>query len=926
MGYCPHRSPLKARYCWILCCLFAGLTLFTCVEGQGLCATAASPEQSDISAGRDAYRQILFATSPTSYSSVNTSQTGGVRLIQAEPGKQEFCTTCTAFAVVAAAQAAAASVLQRDVQQLLLSVQDLFFCGASRRSCESGWNFEAALQELERRKLLRSDCMPYAVSYKVDFATRACVSKCDDFNPLISKGSFVRVPVGDDWDAQRAIRESGAIVTSFDILDDFKAFSNKSGNAKAVYAPAKGAELSEMHAVAIVGYHGAGTADGYWICLNSWGKDWADGGLFRVKFGCCGILAEAFAVKWTPNSRGSSIPTMPLKPAQGRPGCFLYQARQGDYLSGIAYRAGIDIEQLLLDNVERLDRLDAPLAAKQQLLICNPKLYTARDSGGDKCDKCSIPEAAGGCKCNANCDCISGPGKCNKCNLPQKAGGCKWDANCDCLSAAAASLQWDQQPNKAKAAEWAKLLGCHGTSPLVAALWYVDYNNLFIVPIAHAGLLGAIKSFWSLLLAPTAKAADRQWYTLSGHAKQLMAQRAAHLTPTCDFGRPYTDIVSKKGNWTMEDWLHWTETWSVYITKPDSDGTPLLPERAKKMWQHLRAGLLYFLRSEPPEDAAQDAAAAQQQLKEYATLVEQHFPISMCTFNLHVLVCRLAEQEKARGKVAYCTEYWVEWLVQWAKSCVRYRTTKFPELVLVSDILVDTALAVKMAKHPDCKTFDGWVPAYSAGAPSFPFRDDGDAEGTQLQGGGKQLAGTQRDAAVAAVVAYIREWRESLGPAGWWQQQWDGLAYADIRGGEQLQSLAYSRAISRVSYNVLTNYREHRQRPSGRGLVLQEIKYIARVRYFVKVSPPPRDGTNLGAPSHCQPLRLAIADLFEVQKVADAAGILYHSPRYPQQPSHSSYAVGFDQSTMLDKHVMACAGSEAWFMPYKNMSGSGRAD
>lgn len=75
---------------------------------------------------------------------------------------------------------------------------------------------------------------------------------------------------------------AGAIVTSFDILDDFKAFSNKSGNAKAVYAPAKGAELSEMHAVAIVGYHGAGTADGYWICLNSWGKDWADGGLFRV--------------------------------------------------------------------------------------------------------------------------------------------------------------------------------------------------------------------------------------------------------------------------------------------------------------------------------------------------------------------------------------------------------------------------------------------------------------------------------------------------------------------------------------------------------------------------------------------------------------------------------------------------------------------
>jgi hypothetical protein len=84
----------------------------------------------------------------------------------------------------------------------------------------------------------------------------------------------------------------------------------------------------------------------------------------------------------------------------------------------------------------------------------------------------------------------------------------------------------------------------------------------------------------------------------------------------------------------------------VYITMPDSDGTHLLPERAREMWQHLRTSLLYFFRSEPPADAAQDAASAQQQLKEYAKLVEQYFPINMCTFNLHVLVCRLVEQEK----------------------------------------------------------------------------------------------------------------------------------------------------------------------------------------------------------------------------------------------------------------------------------------
>lgn len=75
---------------------------------------------------------------------------------------------------------------------------------------------------------------------------------------------------------------AGAVVTSFIVMSDFQTFLKKPGNAKAVYAPGPGAKFSEWHAVTIVGYHGAGTDDGYWLCLNSWGKTFADGGLFRV--------------------------------------------------------------------------------------------------------------------------------------------------------------------------------------------------------------------------------------------------------------------------------------------------------------------------------------------------------------------------------------------------------------------------------------------------------------------------------------------------------------------------------------------------------------------------------------------------------------------------------------------------------------------
>ena len=44
------------------------------------------------------------------------------------------------------------------------------------------------------------------------------------------------------------------------------------------------------HAVTIVGYDNNAQA---WLVKNSWGADWADGGLFRVAYGAAGLGAEA---------------------------------------------------------------------------------------------------------------------------------------------------------------------------------------------------------------------------------------------------------------------------------------------------------------------------------------------------------------------------------------------------------------------------------------------------------------------------------------------------------------------------------------------------------------------------------------------------------------------------------------------------------
>eukprot|EP00798_Chlamydomonas_sp_ICE-L_P016836 gene16836-23116_t len=80
------------------------------------------------------------------------------------------------------------------------------------------------------------------------------------------------------------------------------------------------------------------------------------------------------------------------------------------------------------------------------ICACMPIITLASDvSAGSRvgnkhllgvCDKCNVAVCAGGCKCDSNCNCISGQGAnvCDKCNLAQSNQGCKCDNNCGCLA------------------------------------------------------------------------------------------------------------------------------------------------------------------------------------------------------------------------------------------------------------------------------------------------------------------------------------------------------------------------------------------------------------------------------------------------------------------------------------------------------------
>ena len=67
-------------------------------------------------------------------------------------------------------------------------------------------------------------------------------------------------------------------------------------------------------------------------------------------------------------------------------------------------------------------------------------------------------------------------------------------------------------------------------------------------------------------------------------------------------------------------------------------------------------------------------------------------PFALRAFNVHMAICRLFQQEDARGPAANDQETWVERLMQEVKENLKFRITSCPERLYVSDRLMDDAL------------------------------------------------------------------------------------------------------------------------------------------------------------------------------------------------------------------------------------------
>jgi hypothetical protein len=456
-------------------------------------------------------------------------------------------------------------------------------------------------------------------------------------------------------------------------------------------------------------------------------------------------------------------------------------------------------------------------------------------------------------------------------------------------------------------------VGAHGISPLVGTkklsnhnplgLSYVDYNDLWIVPIGHAALLGLVKDFWKALLGPVKKGQPRPWYALPADSKAEIHRRAAELDSTDDFGRPYRCIVTERGSWVMENWLHWTESFSCLILAPSGGKHVLHDKRLHEMWGLLRDFLLHHMRMVDPylseADFREARHTARSNLERYAALAQDNFGRVLCKYNLHLLVCRLWQQQRKRGHTAFYSEFWVEGLVQLVKSSTKYRSTTQPELVIVGHLLLGRRLAV-LKQEQGLKSFDEY---FGAGGMQGVNMDEGIA--CQMLGSGKALGPSERAAAEAALARYVKD----MTPEVWDEVMVAGAellryTYASQYVGLDtdaphllLKSVAYLRSVKRVSYYVRVRYAE------PQGGQMREVQYVARIKYFLKATPNPAAGAQAA-----EPLRIAVADLFGAEVIEFGYGSLLRvrdmsRPKYPDYPV--SLSLGHvDHKLLHMRHMM----------------------
>lgn len=416
--------------------------------------------------------------------------------------------------------------------------------------------------------------------------------------------------------------------------------------------------------------------------------------------------------------------------------------------------------------------------------------------------------------------------------------------------------------------------GVNGPSPVVEHLGhYVHYNDIFLVPIAHASLYGVLKTYLKFMLLDLKECTpDRKKYLMKKEARRLVSERSTHLTLTSEFGRPYRDIINCRKSWVMEEFLHFSESYSAYIFHEEYPGQVFPSPEMKRAWTHLNKALTHYWRFEQGGYHESNRLAARENLFAFAALWEELVGPTGCTYNLHLLLCRLSTQEAEMGAVCLFAEFWVERMIQYLKENIKFRTPVNPEVVFVKLALLDHKLALMATEH-DIKAYtnDGasWRSASRAAAKavggddSYDVGDHINGDHIMMGGKGNTLSETSNEFTHALCLweVYLREMGE--GAKDLIGEEWyDKITvWLDLKIGRflihsfsrcsrygpgvshELHAASYTRTTARDNTWVLLHFTE--------GDV--NVPYIGRIRQFIKYSNLPSEPL----PLEFKPLRAA---------------------------------------------------------------------
>jgi len=158
-------------------------------------------------------------------------------------------------------------------------------CDTSDMGCQGGW-LNNAWEYLQDFGTTSDSCQPYQSG---SGHGPACHSFCDSGEGFkkyqCAPGSIVEATSPDQ--IQSEIYQNGPMETAFTVYQDF--FQYKGG----VYQHTSGG-MAGGHAIKVLGW-GQENGVNYWLCANSWGTSWGEGGFFRIAWGQCGIDSAAYA-------------------------------------------------------------------------------------------------------------------------------------------------------------------------------------------------------------------------------------------------------------------------------------------------------------------------------------------------------------------------------------------------------------------------------------------------------------------------------------------------------------------------------------------------------------------------------------------------------------------------------------------------------